>query len=426
MGMPAVLLALCLFFSWATYVKEAPSGREGGAAAARIALERRPAPQRVLLVTGADPHGEEFAQGVRDVLGGRMEVVRASGGPPEVRAMLDGLAAEGRAPDVVLATPDAAKWALWATVRQTEPRLGGLAVLTPPAQGRSAFLSPSNLRNVADQIAVIAIIAVGMTMVIITGGIDLSVGSLVAFSAVATAWFIRAFGGVHASPWALTAASLLAVLLSGAVGLASGGFVTLFRVPPFIVTLAMMQVASGLAFILAEGQTIYDIPQGFTELGRGNAVASLPNAVAIMLLIYVAAHIFMTRTAMGRRIYAVGGNPEAARLSGVSNKRVLFFVYLVSGLMAGIGGVITASQLKAGAPTYGVMYELFVIASVVVGGTSLSGGEGQVFGTLVGAFIIAVIRNGMNLMNVEPYTQKVVLGLVILGAVLVDMLRKRR
>ena len=134
----------------------------------------------------------------------------------------------------------------------------------------------------------------------------------------------------------------------------------------------------------------------------------------------------MARTRLGRHIYAVGGNAEASRLSGVSIGRTLMCVYLVSGLMAGIGGVITVSQLKAGAPTYGVMYELYVIAAVVVGGTSLSGGEGTIFGTLIGAFIIAVIRNGMNLMNVEPYTQKVVLGLVILGAVLIDRLKKRK
>jgi ribose transport system permease protein len=144
-----------------------------------------------------------------------------------------------------------------------------------------------------------------------------------------------------------------------------------------------------------------------------------------MVLIYLVAHVVMARTAIGRRIYAVGGNAEAARLSGVSTKRALLFVYLVSGLMAGVGGVISVSQLRAGAPTYGLMYELYVIAAVVVGGTSLSGGEGQIFGTLVGAFIIAVIRNGMNLTNVEPYTQKVVLGMVILGAVLLDRLKRR-
>jgi ribose transport system permease protein len=210
------------------------------------------------------------------------------------------------------------------------------------------------------------------------------------------------------------------------IGLFSGAVITRFRIPPFIATLAMMQVAGGLAFILAQGQTIYAVPEEFASLGRGEWLPGLPNPVVIMIAIYAGAHVLMGRAAIGRRIYAVGGNAEAARLSGVNNARTLLFVYTVSGLMAGIGGVITASQLKAGSPTYGLMYELYVIAAVVVGGTSLSGGEGRVFGTLVGAFIIAVIRNGMNLMDVEPYTQKVVLGLVILGAVLVDRLRRRR
>jgi ribose transport system permease protein len=176
---------------------------------------------------------------------------------------------------------------------------------------------------------------------------------------------------------------------------------------------------------VAQGQSIYDIPASFTWLGRGE-FGSIPNAVILMLVVYVVAHIVMTRTRFGRTIYAVGGNPEAARLSGVPVARVRTLVYLLSGLSAGVGGVITASQLKAGAPTYGAAYELYVIAAVVVGGTSLSGGEGHIFGTLIGALIIGVIRNGMNLMNVEPYTQKVMLGLVILGAVLLDMLKRRR
>jgi len=151
----------------------------------------------------------------------------------------------------------------------------------------------------------------------------------------------------------------------------------------------------------------------------------LPNAVLLMALLYAAAHFMMARTVLGRYVYAVGGNAEAARLSGVPVKKVLLFAYTLCGALAGLGGIIMASQLKSGAPTYGQMYELYVIAAVVVGGTSLSGGEGKVLGTLIGAFIIAVIQNGMNLTGVESYTQKVVLGLVILGAVLLDILKRR-
>jgi ribose transport system permease protein len=185
-----------------------------------------------------------------------------------------------------------------------------------------------------------------------------------------------------------------------------------------------MLVASGLAFIRAHGQSIYQVPDSFVWLGRGFGLLGVPNAVWLMVIMYALGYLLMEWTALGRYIYAIGGNREAALLSGVPVKRVLIFTYILSGALAGLGGVVTASQLKSGAPTYGVMYELYVIAAVVVGGTSLLGGEGQILGTLIGAFIIAVIQNGMNLTGVESYTQKVVLGLLILGAVLLDRVRK--
>ena len=201
--------------------------------------------------------------------------------------------------------------------------------------------------------------------------------------------------------------------------------ITRCGIPPFIVTLAMMLVGSGVAYILAKGQSIYQIPDSFVWLGRGADLLGLPNAVVLMLVLYAVAHVLMSRMRLGRYLYAVGGNREAARLSGVPVERVLLFAYVVSALLAGLGGVIMASQLKSGSATYGNMYELYVIAAVVVGGTSLSGGEGKILGTLIGAFTIAVIQNGMNLTNVESYTQKVVLGLVILAAVLLDRVRQR-
>jgi ribose transport system permease protein len=279
---------------------------------------------------------------------------------------------------------------------------------------------------VAGQIAVIAIVAVGMTMVIITGGIDLSVGSLIALSAVVCAWLVRALGGIAAPGADLLVAAAGAITLCGLAGAFSGLMIVRFKLPPFIATLAMMQVASGLAYIIARGRPIYDAPQIATVLGRGDdPLLGVPWAAWLMLVLYVKGHVLMSRTALGRYIYAVGGNQEAARLAGVRTGAVLLFAYVVCGALAGLGGVVMASQLKSGAPTYGLMYELYVIAAVVVGGTSLSGGEGKVLGTLIGAFIIAVIQNGMNLTNVESYTQKVVLGLVILGAVLLDKLRRR-
>ena len=185
-----------------------------------------------------------------------------------------------------------------------------------------------------------------------------------------------------------------------------------------------MFIARGFAYILAENQSIYQVPDSFVWLGRGADLFGIPNAVLLMVVLYAAAHILMTRMTLGRYVYAVGGNAEAARLSGVPIRGVLLFVYALSSALAGLGGVIMASQLKSGSPTYGQMYELYVIAAVVVGGTSLAGGEGKVLGTLIGSFIIAVIQNGMNLTGVESNRQKVVLGLVILGAVLADTLKK--
>ncbi|MBI5834225.1 MAG: ABC transporter permease [Armatimonadetes bacterium] len=413
--MVLVLVALCGYFAWATYGLEAPTGP---AAAAALA-EQAGSTSGVVVVAGMTPEEEAFALAVTERLAalGRPPLASLHGDPSTVREGLDALATRGRKVELVLATQGCAAWSVF----------GELRVVTPQARKRSLFLAKSNLRNIADQIAVIAIIAVGMTAVIITGGIDLSVGSLLALAAVGCAWLVSRWGGERAGLGVLLLAASCATLLCGLVGLFSGLMITRFRIPPFIVTLAMMQVASGLAFMLAKGQSIYDLPASCTWLGRGaDPLLGVPFAVWLMLATYAAAQLVMTRTTAGRAVYAVGGNPEAARLSGLRTQSTLLWVYLASGLAAGLGGVVTVSQLKAGAPTYGVMYELYVIAAVVVGGTSLSGGQGSMLGTLVGAFIIAVIRNGMNLMGIEPYTQKVVLGMVILLAVLLDMLKKRR
>jgi ribose transport system permease protein len=237
---------------------------------------------------------------------------------------------------------------------------------------------------------------------------------LIALSAVICTLLIRdVAGGLTAGVAGMFGAAVAAILVCGGAGAVSGTLITRFGLPPFIVTLAMMLVASGSAYLLTHGQSVYQVPDGFVWLGRGADLWAIPNAVILMIILYVGAHFLMSRVPLGRYIYAVGGNIEAARLSGIR-------------ALAGLGGVIMASQLKSGAPSYGQMYELYVIAAVVVGGASLSGGSGRMFGTLVGAFTIAVIQNGMNLTNVESYTQKVVLGVVILGAVLLDTWRERR
>ena len=264
-------------------------------------------------------------------------------------------------------------------------------------------------------------------MVIITGGIDLSVGSLIALSAVASTLLIAHVAGAeHAGAAGMIWSCAAGIAVCAMLGLFSGLMITLFAIPPFIVTLAMMLVGSGLAYLLSKGESIYQVPETFIWLGRGAAFRGIPNSVLLMLVLYIIAHVVMSRMALGRYIYAIGGNREAARLSGAPVVPVLLIVYTLSGLLAGLGGIVTASQLKSGSPNYGQMYELYVIAAVVVGGTSLAGGEGKIFGTLIGAFIIAAIQNGMNLTGVESYTQKVVLGLVILGAVLFDRLKHKR
>jgi ribose transport system permease protein len=425
-GMVFVLLLLCLFFSVMTYSDQSPTGETAAKQVVSSIQEQFGKFPRVLIVTSGQSGDTAFAAATERGLAasGAQVVATVQGEPKDARAALVDLAAAGGKLDAIACTQVSGAWLVFSNLTTDFPALGEPRVITPRSYRWPNFLKSENLLNIANQIAVIAIIAIGMTMVIITGGIDLSVGSLLALSAVLASKFIRDFaGGVGASFGGMLLACLAAILLCGIIGAFSGAMITRFSIPPFIVTLAMMLVASGLAYLLAEGQSIYQIPDSFVWLGRGSDLFNLPNAVALMLILYALAQVLMSRMRLGRHLYAVGGNGEAARLSGVPVKRVLMFAYIASGLLAGLGGVIMASQLKSGSATYGNMYELYVIAAVVVGGTSLSGGEGRMFGTLTGAFTIAVIQNGMNLTNVESYTQKVVLGLVILGAVLLDRIR---
>jgi ribose transport system permease protein len=425
-GMVFVLALLCAYFAAVTNTEQPLRGAEAARqVAARI---RGGAATSVLLVARAVEEDAAFLEALERGLRGRglTALVRAQGEPRDARVALEQLAAVGRPLDYIATTPECANWTVLQNLRERFPVLGSPPILLAESHRWPTFLTRQNLLNVANQIAVVAILAAGMSVVILTGGIDLSVGSLIALSAVLVSRLLRdEAGGVAASAAAQVWCSLAGVTVCGAVGLFSGAMVAGFKVPPFIATLAVMQVASGLAFIVARGESIYELPEGFTFLGRGVGLLGLPHAVVLMLALYVGAHVVMTRTVLGRRIYAVGGNSEAARLSGVNVAGVLLVAYTFCGAMAGLGGVLQASQLKSGAPNYGVMYELYAIAAVVVGGTSLRGGEGRIFGTLIGALIIAVIQNGMNLTGVESYRQKVVLGLVILGAVLLDLLKRR-
>jgi ribose transport system permease protein len=427
-GMLLVLFALCVVFSIATNGEQAQTGEAAARELASKVTSQAGSAARVLIAVRDMPDDAALADALQRDLeaSGAKVLALVKGEPKDARRSLGQLSAAGERIDVVAGTQVTGQWLVFADLKSDFPALGDPRIIVPQNYRWPSFLKAENLLNIANQIAVIAIVAIGMTMVIITGGIDLSVGSLIALSAVLATKFIRDFGGgLEATAPAMIAACLAALALCGVIGAFSAAMITRFQVPPFIVTLAMMLVGSGLAYLLSHGQSVYEIPDSFVWLGREADLFGLPNAVVLMFVLYLFAHVLMSRMRLGRYLYAVGGNREAARLSGVPVDRVLMFAYIAGALLAGLGGVIMASQLKSGSPTYGNMYELYVIAAVVVGGTALSGGEGNMFGTLTGAFTIAVIQNGMNLTNVESYTQKVVLGMVILGAVLIDKIRTR-
>ena len=310
---------------------------------------------------------------------------------------------------------------LWFTrhARQYGPLLAlvGLSlvlwILTPH------FLTVSNLLNVAEQTTIIAIVAVGMTWVIISGGIDLSVGSLVAFSGVVMASLMH--GG-----WPVPAAVLGGLSTGFALGLLNGFLITRGNLPPFIATLGMMSVARGAALMFTEGRPVSGFSESFRRLSTGD-VLHIPNPVIIMALVYGLSHILLTKTQFGRYVYAIGGNEEAAILSGINVRRVKLLVYGQCGMLSGLATVLLTARLNSAQPIAGVMYELDAIAATVIGGTSLLGGEGTIVGTLTGALIIGVLRNGLNLLGTPSFTQQVVIGSVIIISVLLDMgLRKRQ
>jgi ribose/xylose/arabinose/galactoside ABC-type transport system permease subunit len=275
-----------------------------------------------------------------------------------------------------------------------------------------AFFSLDNLVNVALSIAVIGILAVGMTFVILTGGIDLSIGSVVALAGVCAALATVETGSALLG-------FALAVFVGVLFGVFNGTFIAYFKVPPFVVTLAVLTIARGLAFILAEGRSIGNLPESFAWLGK-TSILGVPLPVLLMLATFAAGWFVLRYTTFGRYVYAVGGNAEAAFLAGVNVKATTFWVYVLNGLLVGVAAVALASRLGAGVPNSGLQYELDVIAAVVVGGTSLAGGRGSVITTLLGAIFIGVLNNGLNLRGTDPYLQKIWLGAVILIAVLFD------
>jgi ribose transport system permease protein len=423
-GMILVLVALGALFSLLSLEWRAPGPRTSAAEIISQVSGRFAKSDVMLAVGAANTESATVVRLVADQLqsAGFTNVRVVIGAPRDLRLALDETTASGEPLVAILTAGDAARWLVIEQIPADYPALERVDILAPHARLRSRFVRPSNLLAVADRTVVIAVIAIGMTMVIITGGIDLSVGSLIALCAVVSAMVMKHLGGAEAPPWAVAAGFLAGTLCCGAVGMATGLLIARFKVAPFIVTLATMMMARGLAFQITGGYSIDNLPADLTWLGQGRTLG-VPNTVTLLVVLYATAHIFMAHTRLGRYIYAVGGNEEAARLSGVPIGRVITFVYMASGLAAGLGGCIQASQVNAGTPNLGSMFELQVIAAVVVGGTSLSGGSGHILGTLIGAFIISVIQNGMNILGIDAYMQMIVLGAVILAAVLLDKAR---
>lgn len=286
----------------------------------------------------------------------------------------------------------------------------------------AAFFSVANLLNVALSVAVIGILGAGMTAVILTGGIDLSVGSAIAVAGVAAALAAHAVS----SPVLGAVAAVGAALAVGASGgLFTGVVVARLRVPPFLVTLALLSIERGLAFVLSAGRSIGELPRAFDWLGQG-IVAGVPVPVWILAIVFAVSWFVLARTTWGRWVYAVGGNAEAAWLAGIDTNAVIIGTYVANGLLVGVAGAMLAARLGAAVPNAGLGYELDVIAAVVVGGTALTGGRGSVIGTLIGAVCIGILNNALNLANVDPYLQRIAVGVVILAAVLVDRVRRMR
>jgi ribose/xylose/arabinose/galactoside ABC-type transport system permease subunit len=287
-----------------------------------------------------------------------------------------------------------------------------------------AFFSVANLLNIALSVSVIGIMGVGMTAVILTGGIDLSVGSGVALTGMVAGLVAQGVGGPQASALGVIGAVGAALLVGAAGGVFTGATVAWLRVPPFLVTLALLSIERGLAFVLSSGRSLSGFPPAFEWLGQG-ALLGVPVPVWLTAAVFALGWFVLTRTVWGRWVYAIGGNEEAAWLAGVVTSDVTIATYAVNGLLVGLAGVVLAARLGAAVPDAGLGYELDVIAAVVVGGTALTGGRGSVLGTLIGATCIAILNNALNLANVDPYLQRIVVGVVILAAVLGDRLRRR-
>lgn len=286
-----------------------------------------------------------------------------------------------------------------------------LALSTP------RFFTVSNLMTIGNQVSINALLAFGVTFVIITGGIDLSLGSMVAVTGVVAAMF------AHPDTYPVIVPIFIGLAAGSAMGAFNGLVITKSKVPPFIVTLGTMTIGRGLALILSKGRPVSNLSDSFNFIGGGN-LFGIPFPIIILIVAFAVCSIVLNKTILGRYMYAVGGNEPAARASGIRVSRVKMWVYTICGLLSAMGGILLTSRITTGQPNAGSGFELDAIAAAIIGGTSTSGGTGSMTGTLIGALLIGVISNSLDLLNVTSYYQQVVMGAIIIGAVVLDSMGK--
>jgi ribose transport system permease protein len=281
-----------------------------------------------------------------------------------------------------------------------------ISIVTP------RFLTPTNILNVLTQVSVNAIMAIGMSFVILTGGIDLSVGSILAITGAIAATLFKSTGNVFIAVG-------VSILIGALIGFINGIIVSKGKIQAFIVTLATMTIFRGITYVYTKGMPISGLDSSFMNIGS-KKLLGLPIPVVLIIIVLFIAWYLLNQTRYGRYVYALGGNEDSARLSGINVDRIKTIVYVICGATAALSGIIVTSRIGSASPNAGVGFELDAIAAVVLGGTSLAGGEGSVIGTIIGAMIIGVLNNGLNLMNVSPFYQLIVKGIVILLAVIMD------
>jgi ribose transport system permease protein len=301
----------------------------------------------------------------------------------------------------------------------TGPLIGLILLCVFLSLSTDTFLTVRNFLNVMDQVTVLGVMAVGMTLVILIGGIDLSVGSVLALSGMVMGYLGNSLG------WPFGIAIVAALIASALCGAVSGLMITRLNMPAFIATLAMMSIARGMASIITNGEQIVGFPDWFSNLAIIRHFGILTVTVAVMIVIVAVAWIVLTFRPSGRALYAIGGSAEVARLAGINVRETTLFVYALCALAAGLAGVILSARLDSSQPSTGIGYELDTIAAVVIGGASLSGGIGGIGGTVVGVLIIGFLRNGLNLLQVSPFVQQVIIGVVIAIAVAADTIRRK-